>query len=188
MKMLIALCFTLTILPVIAEEVYQEVTLEQLSKRPEHFLGKKIKVTGKVLGTVYATDKEEANLWVVVLGNRAQPNEKLAKQLIFPGYHPKIRAAEDGFNKDVLDRAENLLSAARADGTDVTLYGSFHPNAGTRQYARGISLALERIETGPVTIDTDYGDVSAFTAKTPGRIKKAVSGGKRIAKAVGKFF
>jgi hypothetical protein len=171
-----------------AAEEYLSVTLKELTTHPEKYLDKRIKVTGKVLGSVHTAQSVEADLWVVVIGDRPQPDDKLANQLIFPTYQPKIRAAEDGFNRDVIKRCHKLLTEARASGSDVTVYGRFHPAGGLRQYARGISLAIDRIHTGNVTIATDYGDMSEFRAKTPRRIQKAVKNGKSILKAVGKFF
>ena len=167
---------------------YLKVTLEELVSTPEKFLNQKIKVTGKVLGCVHSSHAVDANLWVIVLGTRPQPDEKLAEQLIFPTYSPKVRAAEDGFNREVIARCHKLAKEARKTGADVVLYGTFHPAGGLRQYRSGISLALERVRIGQVTIDTDYGDMSEFRAKTPHRLQKAVNGGKTILKAVGKFF
>ena len=131
-----------------ANEEYLQVTLAELTAHPEKYLDKRIKVTGKVLASVHTAESVEADLWVIVIGDRPQPDEKLANQLIFPTYNPKIRAAEDGFNREVIKRCHELLAKARANGSDVTVYGRFHPAGGMRQYARGISLAIDRIHTG----------------------------------------
>ena len=166
---------------------YESVTRVQISDllaRQTEYISKKISVEAYVLGSELYQDSKNGRIWIMVLGDQPQLDDSKADQLIFPGIKNKIRVAEDGYNRDIIDRCFEVCRSLRKHGLLVRVYGVFNPAKKFNHFYSGIDLELAAIEVNGTIIDTDYDDHSDFAEKTPSVMKKIYKGGKGISKVI----
>ena len=166
------------------EEDYPTVPLYKLTKKPDRYAHKTIVLTAYVLGTEFHPSESGAQFFILTLGEKPRTVIQEGKQIIFADIKNKIRAVEDGYNAGILKSSYIMAENARKLGLQITVIGEFKPNEPFYYYESGISLFIRQMRVGDTTVNTDYGDKSKFAHSTPGFLKKAYQGGKKIFKFV----
>jgi hypothetical protein len=165
-------------------ESVTEVRISDLLEGQSEYTAKKISVEAYVLGNELYQDSKNGRIWIMVLGDQPQLDDSKADQLIFPGIKNKIRVAEDGYNRDIIDRCFEACRSLRKRGRLIRVYGVFNPAKKFNHVHSGIDLELAAIKVDGTIIDTDYDDHSNFAEKTPSVMKKIYKGSKGISKAI----
>jgi hypothetical protein len=156
---------------------YSSVPLQELSNKHD---GANVTFNAHVLGMELQEHSDDLYVWIITLGDNAQPDKSLAKQLVFPDRTPKIRAVENGYNKKILFDCYKLCEEARQKGQKITVYGEFHKDEKFMYFNSGVPLHLTGIKVGDTRINTDYGDKTAVQKKAPSLLKRTYKGGKKL--------
>ncbi len=164
---------------------YMPTSIEQLHSDTETFRDQRVVLDAYILGMEYGTNADDADQWIMVLGLEPQFDDSIAEQLIFPKIEAKVRAAEDGYNREILRRCFQICSENRRKGGEVTIYGCYQPKKAYAQYHAGVDILLDKIAIGETVINTDFNDHSVFKEKTPGMVKKTYQGVKKITSLAG---
>lgn len=167
---------------------FAPVTIEDLNNRPAKYAGRKVVVDAYILGMEYGENSDDAHVWLLALGNEPQLDERLADQLVFPRIGKKIRAAEDGYNREILTRCYDACGKVRRKGERIKAYGVFAAVDPYQQYYSGVDLQLSQIKIDGRIINTDFNDHGKLKEKTPGMLKKTYGGAKKLFGVVGKAF
>ena len=93
---------------------------------------------------------------------------------------------EDGFNRKIINRCNEICELARNQADLIKVYGTFLPSQAFHHYANGVDLMLDAIEINGVLIDTDFNDHGKIKEKTPTVMRKIYKGGKEVAKLIKK--
>ncbi|MDP7741592.1 MAG: hypothetical protein QGF67_09140 [Lentisphaeria bacterium] len=164
---------------------YVPTSIEQLHGDTDTFRDQRVVLDAYILGMEYGTNTDDADQWIMVLGMEPQYNDSIAAQLIFPKVETKLRVAEDGYNREILQRCFQICSESRRKGEEVTIYGLYQPLEAYAQYHTGVDILLDKIAIGETIINTDFNDHSVFKEKTPGMVKKTYKGVRKIANLAG---
>ena len=162
-----------------AEDTYSPVSIRDLVETPEIFIGQKVIVTAYVLGSEFNPSEDDAQFFILSLGERAVSGSR-GNQLIFPDEKYKVRAAEDGYNGEIIKDCYIMADNARKLGQEVTIFGVFNPGEEFYYYEKGVDLYIEQIRIGERTVNTDFGDKSKLAHDAPGMLRKIYQGGKKI--------
>ena len=109
-----------------------------------------------------------------------EEQEKSGKALFSPKTQYKIRAAEDGYNKEVIEDCYRMAMIAKRMGQKVTVFGTYEPDKEFYYFERGVDLRIVKMRIGNKTVNTDFADKSKMAHETPGMLKKAYQGGKKL--------
>ena len=80
---------------------YTKVSIKDLVDNPNDYKNYNIMLEAYVLGAEFDPSEDGAQLFILSLGDEVQCDERKANQ-IFPGVKYKVRAAEDGYNSDII--------------------------------------------------------------------------------------
>lgn len=167
---------------------YVKTDIETLNRSPQNFDGQYVKVEGYIIGNEFIPSKKDLSLLIIAISNEAHTAYAAPNQIIFPAVKYKIRAAEDGYNREILEKCNKLSLKSMSNLEKVTIYGQFKPRQSYFQYDTGITLNITQIQFKDETIYSDYNDKSAFAHEAPGVMRKFYQGGKKLLKATGKAF
>ena len=164
---------------------YTPVTLDELRQNSDGYEGHKIVIHAYILGMEYGVNADDADQWIMVLGDQPQLDDGRANQLIFPEIDNKVRAAEDGYNREILRRCYEICRESRRKGSEIRVYGVYNSDRAYAEYFSGIDLMIDKITSDNTLINTDFNDHSVLKEKTPGYFKKSYKGVKKIAGVIG---
>jgi len=164
----------------IPDENFIPVEFEQLSSSLESYRGKKVMFDAFVLGSEYNPSEEGRQFFVLSLSNEWTKEYKNQGGLFVPEVSKKLRAAEDGYNKEVIVHCYKMADNARKLGQKVTFFAECKPNKPFYYYGSGVHLYISKMKFGEQTVNTDYADKSEMAAKAPGYVKSVYQGGKKL--------
>jgi hypothetical protein len=162
-----------------ADDEFSPVTVQELIENKEEYDGRQVVFDAYIVGSEYNPSEDGAQFFILSLGQSSSP--KRGKNTIYcPGVKYKIRAAEDGYNKEIIEDCFRMSNLARRMGQKVTVFGTYKPNEEFYYYTSGIDLRIAKMRIGNKTINTDFADKSKVAHDTPGLLKKVYQGGKKI--------
>ena len=165
---------------------YTPLSISEISSNKLEFIGQKIMAAGYILGSELRQNSKNGDIFVLVLGDKPLEEENSKNSLVFPKVDHKIRVGEDGFNREIINRCNEICDLARNKGEQVIVYGIYSPAQGFHQYTSGIDLMLDAIEINGLLIDTDFNDHGKIKEKTPSVMRKLYKGGEGVAKIIKK--
>jgi len=151
--------------------------------------GKRVPVrfTAYVLGSEHQVHSKNPDRLIIVLGEKPISDPSAPNRLIIPEISGKLRAVEDGYNRDVLRRIKRICDTVRVEGKPITIYGHYSSSNTFYQYTGGTQLDLSAIEVDGTMINSDFDDQTQFSKKFPAAVKGVVKGGKKIFGLFGKL-
>ena len=159
---------------------YVEVSVRDLVDFPDKYRYKNVMIEAYVLGAEFDPSEDGAQLLILSLGEEVQVDDSKANQIFFPNVKYKIRAAEDGYNSEVIKNCYIMADNARKLGSKLTVFGKFVPDQSFYYYGNGIDVELQKLRVGNRTVNSDFDDKSKFAHETPGMLKKMYQGGKKL--------
>lgn len=159
---------------------YVQATVRDLVDNPHKYRHKNVMIEAYVLGAEFDPSEDGAQLFILSLGEDVQVDDSKANQIFFPNIKYKVRAAEDGYNSDVIKNCYIMADNARKLGSKLTVFGKFIPNQSFYYYGNGIDIELQKLRVGNKTVNSDFDDKSKFAHETPGMLKKMYQGGKKL--------
>ena len=103
------------------------VTVKELSNSPNFYSGQEVVLDAYVLGAEYNPSEDDAQFFILTLGEEPQYDAAKASQILFPQVKRKVRAAEDGYNEEVIKDCYEMSVRARKLGQKVTVFGVYMP-------------------------------------------------------------
>ena len=162
------------------------VTISEIVSNESAYIGKTVTVEGYVLGLEIREGKNDGEVWVMVLSDKPFSGDTPPERLIFPQVKNKIRAGEDGYNSEILERCFKICNNARDNRSIVKVFGTFAPTHAFSYYNSGIDLHLNAVEINGVLINTDYNDHGVIKQKTPTVMRGLYKGGKKLSEVLKK--
>ncbi|MCH2208083.1 MAG: hypothetical protein MK132_19730 [Lentisphaerales bacterium] len=166
---------------------YTKVSIKDLVDSPDDYRHSNIMLEAYVLGAEFDPSEGGAQLFILSLGEELQCDDRKANQIFFPGVKYKVRAAEDGYNSEIIKSCYIMADNARKLGSKLTVFGTFNPDQPFYYYGNGIDIEIQKIRVGTKTVNSDFDDKSKFAHETPGMLKKMYQGGKKLIDFAGKI-
>ena len=166
---------------------YTKVTIKDLVDNPNDYIHGNVMLEAYVLGAEFDPSEGGAQLFILSLGEDVQCDDMKANQIFFPSVKYKVRAAEDGYNADIIKSCYIMADNARKLGSKLTVFGKFNPDQPFYYYGNGIDIEIQKLRVGNKTVNSDYEDKSKFAHETPGMLRKMYQGGKKIIDFAGKI-
>ena len=160
------------------DEAFKQVTIKQLVEKESDYRGKRVSLDAYVIGSEYNPSEDGAQFFILSLGENKV--RKKNSSLYNPETQFKIRAVEDGYNKEIIEDCYRMAMIARRMGQKVTVFGTYEPGKEFYYYERGVDLHIAKMRIGNKTINTDYADKSKIAHETPGILKQVYQKGKKL--------
>lgn len=160
------------------DKEFSRLTIQELLNNKTAYDGKRIAIDAYIIGSEYNPSEDDAQFFILSLAD--QPPQNNSKDIFSPKVKYKIRAAEDGYNKEVILDSFKMASTAKRKGQKITVFGTYKPDQEFYYYTKGIDFRIAKIRIGNKTINTDFADKSKIAHDTPGMLKNVYKGGKKI--------
>jgi hypothetical protein len=160
------------------DNAFTRVSLQELLENKKKYDGKRVSLEAYIVGSEYNPSEDDAQFFILSLGD--QPPKKKSNNIFCPKTKYKVRAAEDGYNKEVIIDCYRMANAAKRINQKITIFGVYKPDQEFYYYKKGIDLRISKIRIGNKTVNSDFADKSKIAHDTPGMIKTFYKGGKKI--------
>ncbi len=160
---------------------FEPVDIKQILSDRQAYAGRDVVIDGFVLGLELSRSADDREIWILVLGDQPALDGN-GNRLIFADVPYKIRAGEDGFNRDILKRCHAVCSQLREAGRSIRIYGTYQPENVFHHYNSGVDLQMSAIEINGTIINTDFEDHGAIREKTPTVMRSIYKGSRRVAR------